>query len=200
MDKTKIEYRKLTDLVPYENNPRDNDSAVDAVAASIEEFGFLQPIVIDKGDIIVAGHTRHKAAEKLGLKEVPTIKAEDLTEEQIKAYRLADNKTAELADWNFDMLTDELTEIKDLDMTSFGFDDGSVEEEKYSSQEETIANEERPEGRLIIAAVSLFSEDNEAFIVHELKHGTEAKILAAMEDKGSAEIGGVIERAIEEAI
>ena len=129
MDKTKIEYRKLTDLVPYENNPRDNDSAVDAVAASIEEFGLLQPIVIDKGDIIVAGHTRHKAAEKLGLKEVPTIKAEDLTKEQIKAYRLADNKTAELADWNFILLDSELKDLGEIDMSEFGFN--LEEDEEY---------------------------------------------------------------------
>ena len=129
MDKTKIEYRKLTDLVPYENNPRNNDSAVDAVAASIEEFGFLQPIVIDKDDIIVAGHTRHKAAEKLGLKEVPTIKAEDLTKEQIKAYRLADNKTAELADWNFILLDSELKDLGEIDMSEFGFN--LEEDEEY---------------------------------------------------------------------
>lgn len=147
MDKTKIEYRKLTDLVPYENNPRKNDSAVDAVAASIEEFGFLQPIVIDKGDIIVAGHTRHKAAEKLGLKEVPTIKAEDLTEEQIKAYRLADNKTAELADWNFELLDSELAGINEINMEAFGFDQTQVEDPDMAVEDEYDEDAEEIEHR-----------------------------------------------------
>ena len=83
----------VNDLIPYINNPRINDKAVDKVAASIKEFGFKNPIIIDKGNVIIAGHTRLKAAKKLGLEEIPTIKAEDLTDEQVKAYRLVDNKT-----------------------------------------------------------------------------------------------------------
>lgn len=110
----------VDDLIPYENNPRLNDEAVDAVAASIREFGFKQPVVIDKDNVIVCGHTRMKAAVLLGLDTVPAIRADDLTEEQIKAYRLADNKTAELADWDFDALTKELQGLS-IDMADFGF-------------------------------------------------------------------------------
>ena len=98
----KIKNLPITELKPYENNPRINDAAVPAVAESIKQFGFKQPIVIDKNNVIVCGHTRYKAAIKLGLKTVPCVIADDLTDEQIKAYRLADNKVSELASgiWN----------------------------------------------------------------------------------------------------
>ena len=111
----------LEEIKPYEKNPRNNDNAVDAVAASIREFGFKVPIIIDKDNIIVAGHTRYKAAKKLGLKTVPCIKADDLTDEQVKAFRLADNKVAEKADWDFELLNEELETIT-MDMDQFGFD------------------------------------------------------------------------------
>lgn len=117
-----ITYKKLSELHPYENNPRKNDSAVDAVAASIKEFGFKVPVVIDKDETIVAGHTRLKAAKKLKMKEIPCIVADDLTEEQIRAFRIADNKVGELADWDFEALNIELDEITDIDMEQFGFD------------------------------------------------------------------------------
>lgn len=119
----KIESVAINKIIPYEQNPRKNDVAVDAVAASIKEFGFKIPILLDKNGTIIAGHTRLKAAMKLGLKEVPCIYADDLNEEQVKALRLADNKTAELADWDFDLLNDELLDIIDIDMTSFGFEE-----------------------------------------------------------------------------
>lgn len=127
----------VDDLIPYENNPRLNDEAVDAVAASIREFGFKQPVVIDKDNVIVCGHTRMKAAVLLGLDTVPAIRADDLTEEQIKAYRLADNKTAELADWDFDALAKELQGLS-LDMADFGF----AEENRF---EFSSRNDEAPE-------------------------------------------------------
>lgn len=121
-----IIYKKTSELIPYENNPRINDHAVKAVANSIKEFGFKNPIVIDKNNVIAAGHTRVKASEQLGIEEVPCIMADDLTDEQIKAFRLADNKTAELADWDFELLNKELAELSetdfDFDMTDFGFD------------------------------------------------------------------------------
>ena len=113
---------KIGDVKPYEKNPRRNDSAVDAVAASISEFGWKQPIVVDKDGIIIAGHTRYKAAKKLRMKDVPVVVADDLTEEQVKAYRLADNKTGELAGWDFSALEEELEAIADIDMSLFGFD------------------------------------------------------------------------------
>lgn len=112
----------IKDIKPYEKNPRKNDSAVDAVANSISQFGFKVPVVIDKDNIIVCGHTRYKAAKKLGLKAVPCVVADDLTEEQIKAYRLADNKVGELAEWDIDLLGEELDGIFDIDMSDFGFD------------------------------------------------------------------------------
>lgn len=120
--------KKIEELTPYKNNPRKNDDAVEYVANSIKEFGFKVPIVIDKNNEIVAGHTRLKAAKKLGLKEVPCIIADDLNEEQIKAFRLADNKVSELAEWNLDLLDDELEDI-DIDMSEFGFDINEDEEE-----------------------------------------------------------------------
>ena len=114
--------KNVNDLIPYINNPRLNDNAVDAVASSIKNFGFKVPIVIDSGNEIVTGHTRLKAAKKLGLQEVPCIIADDLTPEQIKAFRLADNKVAEFADWDFNLLNLELEEL-DFDMEEFGFDE-----------------------------------------------------------------------------
>ena len=114
---------KTTDLLPYANNPRNNDGAVEAVANSIKQFGFKVPIVIDKDNIIVAGHTRLKAAQELGLETVPCIIADDLTDAQIKAFRVADNKTAELAEWDFDKLETELASLADdFEMGDFGFE------------------------------------------------------------------------------
>lgn len=118
----KIIDKKLSELKPYEKNPRKNDEAVKYVMESIKEFGFKVPIIIDKNNVIVCGHTRYKASKKLKLDTVPCIIADDLTEEQIKAFRLADNKVSEKAEWNFDLLDDELKGIFDFDMTDFGFD------------------------------------------------------------------------------
>lgn len=113
---------KVSELKAYEKNPRKNDNAVEPVAESIKQFGFKVPIIIDKDNIIVAGHTRLKAAKKLGMKTVPCIVADDLTPEQVKQFRLADNKVSELAAWNPEMLAEELKEI-DFDMGLFGFED-----------------------------------------------------------------------------
>jgi len=117
-----IVMKQITELKEYENNPRNNDAAVDAVAKSIEEFGFKVPIVVTSKNVIIAGHTRLKASIKLGLLEVPCIIADDLTDEQVKAFRLADNKTAELASWDFSKLEEELSLIE-MDMLQFGFED-----------------------------------------------------------------------------
>jgi DNA modification methylase len=114
--------KKVSELKEYENNPRNNEAAIDAVTKSIEEFGFKVPIVITKDDVIIAGHTRLKASLKLGLATVPCIVADDLTEGQVKAFRLADNKTAELATWDFSKLESELASIE-MDMSQFGFED-----------------------------------------------------------------------------
>ena len=118
----KVQQAKISEITPYENNARFNDDAVEYVANSINEFGFQQPIVVDKDNVIIVGHTRYKAAKKLGLKEVPIVVADKLNEDQVKAYRLADNKTGEMADWDNDKLMIELQNI-DIDMTDFGFVD-----------------------------------------------------------------------------
>ncbi len=118
----KIVNKKVEELKPYVNNPRFNDDAVEYVANSIKEFGFKVPIVIDKNNEIVAGHTRYKASLALGLDEVPCIVADDLNEEQVKAFRLADNKVSEKAEWNYELLNEELTELFDkFNMNDFGF-------------------------------------------------------------------------------
>lgn len=124
---------KLKDIKPYGKNPRKNDDAVPYVAESIKQFGFKVPIVIDKNNVIVAGHTRYKAAKKLGFKSVPCIIADDLTDEQIKAFRLADNKVSEKAEWDLDLLDSEIEEIFDIDMTDFGFE---LESEELEAEED----------------------------------------------------------------
>jgi len=112
----------IDELKPYKNNPRKNAGAVDYVANSIKAFGFKVPIIIDKNNEIVAGHTRYLAAKKLEMQSVPCIVADDLTPEQIKAFRLADNKTHELSYWDFELLNEELGNIFDINMNDFGFD------------------------------------------------------------------------------
>lgn len=115
--------KRLKDIKPYSNNPRHNSKAVNAVKDSIIKFGFKVPIVIDKNNIIVCGHTRYRASKDIGLETVPCIIADDLSPEQINAFRLVDNRTSEFADWNFDKLAEELSEIDTIDLSSFGFDD-----------------------------------------------------------------------------
>ena len=117
-----IKFAPISDVKPYSKNPRINDDAVDKVAVSIKEFGFKNPIIVDKDMVIIAGHTRLKAAKKLKLESVPIIIADDLSNEQARAFRLADNKTAELSDWDNDLLSEELEDIQEFDMSIFGFD------------------------------------------------------------------------------
>lgn len=116
----------IADIIPYENNPRKNTDAVQYVKNSIKEFGFRIPMVLDAENVIVCGHTRFLAAQELGMTEVPCTYADDLTEEQIKAFRLADNKTAEMSVWDFERLTLELEELPDIDMAEFGFNNLQV--------------------------------------------------------------------------
>ena len=139
-----IVLKKISDIRPYEKNPRKNDEAVKYVAESISQFGFKVPIVIDSNGVIVAGHTRYKAAKKLNLKEVPCIVADDLTEEQVKAFRLADNKVAEKAEWDFELLADELDNLFDFDMTVFGFDEPAEEEAEAIEDEFDAEPPEEP--------------------------------------------------------
>lgn len=134
-----IVYLSPEELVPYDKNPRDNSKSVDKVAASIKEFGFKVPIIIDADNVIVCGHTRLLAAKKLKLDEIPVIRADDLSDEQIRAFRLVDNKVGENSAWDIDLLGEELGEIFDLDMTEFGFvlDELEKKERKDLSSEIT---------------------------------------------------------------
>jgi site-specific DNA-methyltransferase (adenine-specific) len=120
---------KIADVIPYERNPRINDGAVEVVAASIKEFGWRAPLVVDENNVIICGHTRLKAAEHLGLDTVPVHVAKGLTPEQIKAYRIADNKTGEIAEWDFDLLPLELADLQnmDFDLSVLGFDTSELD-------------------------------------------------------------------------
>lgn len=130
--------KRLDELKPYKNNPRKNDNAVPYVAESIKAFGFKVPIVIDKDGVIVCGHTRAKAAKKLNLESVPCVVADDLTEEQIKAFRIADNAAGSVSSWDFPLLDLELAEL-DFDMSQFGLDILGEEE----SPKEAQSNEDK---------------------------------------------------------
>ena len=121
--------KKVSELIPYENNPRVNEASIKYVANSIKEFGFQIPCIIDKDNVIVCGHTRLAAAKELGLKEVPCIVADDLNEKQIKAFRLADNKVSEFSAWDYDKLDLEFLDLKDdFNFEDFGFFDIPTED------------------------------------------------------------------------
>lgn len=132
----KIINKPLQWLRPYENNPRNNDKAVESVANSIKEFGFKVPIVATKEGEIINGHTRYKAAKSLGLETVPVIIADDLSEEQIKAFRIADNKVGEIAEWDTELLYAELESIEGLDMTMFGFENVDYSLDDFEESED----------------------------------------------------------------
>lgn len=143
--------KNIDEIIPYINNPRDNEPAVDAVASSIKNFGFNQPIAIDSKNEIIAGHTRYKAAKKLDLKEVPCVIIDDLTDEEVRAYRLADNKVAEKATWNKELLAEELAGLGNLDMTLFGFDESDFKDDFQDDDfdiEEELGKIDEPASKL----------------------------------------------------
>lgn len=135
--------KDINDLIPYANNPRNNEKAVKAVAESIKQFGWKVPVVIDKDGVIIAGHTRVLSARLLGIDEIPCIVADDLTEEQVQAFRLADNKTAELAEWDWEKLNLELAQLSDFDMAAFGFEelDDTAEVEELDDDPDEMVEE-----------------------------------------------------------
>ena len=149
MDKLKIEYVDINSIKPYKKNPRKNEEAIPYVMESIKQFGFKNPVILDKDNVIVAGHTRIESAKRLGITEIPCIYADDLTDEQIKAFRLADNKVAEIAEWDIDLLDTELDDILNIDMSDFGFDlDLEDEEEKEIIEDEVPEVPEEPKAKL----------------------------------------------------
>ena len=131
----------ITLIKPYERNPRNNDKAIDAVAKSIQEFGWNSPIVVDRDNVIVCGHSRWRAAQKLGLTTVPVYVADKLTPEQVQAYRIADNKTGEIAEWNFDLLPLEIRELQeaDFDLSLLGFDSEELDRLLNGGANDTVA-------------------------------------------------------------
>lgn len=134
-----IETLDITQIKPYPENPRKiSDKAVDKVALSIKEFGWQQPIVVDEKNIIIAGHTRHKAAEKLGIREVPVLKAIGLSEDKVRAYRFMDNRSHEESAWDWDKAVKEISELLDenkIDEALLGFDEGEFDYIKLRFQE-----------------------------------------------------------------
>ena len=139
-----IELKKIGDLIPYFNNPRHNDAAVDKVAESIKQFGFQNPIIVDRENVVIAGHTRLKAAELLGLEEIPVIVAKSLTDEQARAYRLADNKTGEFSEWDINALDKEIAELNEIDLSLFGFDISEISPDSFG-EEFTLPDGEKSE-------------------------------------------------------
>ena len=149
MDKLKIEYVDINSIKPYKKNPRKNEEAIPYVMESIKQFGFKNPVILDKDNVIVAGHTRIESAKRLGITEIPCIYADDLTDEQIRAFRLADNKVAEIAEWDIDLLDTELDDILNIDMSDFGFDlDLEDEEEKEIIEDEVPEVPDEPKAKL----------------------------------------------------
>ena len=147
----------LTEIHPYKNNPRKNDKAVESVAASIQQYGFLVPLVISADHEIIAGHTRFKAAKKLGLASVPCVIADELTPEQVKAFRLVDNKVGELAEWDVDMLPLELADIA-ADLSVFGFE--SISEDEFGEEFTLDSGEKKP-----FQQISLTLHDEQAKLI-----------------------------------
>ena len=188
MKEMNIIYKNVDEVIPYENNPRNNDEAVEYVANSIKEFGFKVPIIVDKDNVIVSGHTRLKAAKQLGLTEVPCITAEDLTEEQIKAFRIADNKTGEKAGWDLDKLKIELEDL-DLDMTDFGFGDFEIsmltEDMDPEPFDDDIVKEYQDHGEEYLASkrvIITYSTDEEEEFLKKLFNAEELKVLYKAEE------------------
>lgn len=138
---------KVSELIEYENNPRNNDSAVDAVAESIKQCGYIAPIIVDESNVILAGHTRKKALEKLGIDETEVVIKEGLSEEQKKKYRLLDNKTNEFAEWDFEKLEAELAE---LDFEGFDFGWGEKIDIEELNEREDLSDKVKTEFSLII--------------------------------------------------
>ena len=160
--------KRIDEIIPYEKNPRRNDKAVTYVVNSIKQFGFKVPLVINKDGVIVCGHTRWKAAKRLKMKTVPCLVADDLTDEQIRAFRLADNKVAEIADWDVPMLNFELGELKEFfDFSDFGFD--FKEEKKNDEKNKASGSYEKEHSEIVTVILKIKGKD----VFEEIKTGIE---------------------------
>ena len=191
----KIIEKRLDEITPYENNPRFNDTAVEYVANSIREFGWKQPIVIDRDGVIVAGHTRLKAAQRLGLKTAPCVVADDLTDEQVRAYRLADNKVAEMATWDFEALELELDGIN-LDMSAFGFEIEEEDDEEQDEEQAENKTDRLPDSRTFLFAISAFGVKSECFLEIPLETEKAERLLERINADGTDPIVAAITEAL----
>lgn len=145
----KIEFKKISEIKPYKSNPRVNEKAIEYLVNSVKEFGFKVPITIDKDGVIITGHTRYEVAKRLGMETIPTIKIEDLDDNKIKAFRLADNKVGEIAQWNYEKLEQELMELKNIDKKLLGFDEDDADINWDNIEEISLDNYEEPEHIII---------------------------------------------------
>ena len=184
----KIENRKIETLKPYKKNAKKHDKTqINNVAESIRQYGFVQPIVVDKDGVIVIGHCRYEAAKALGMKDVPCVCVDDLTEEQVKALRIVDNKSNE-SEWDFDILSDELA---NLDLSDFDFDFGfSMDEEGYieekAEEAEELPTDKLPESRIFVFSVSAFGTKSECFVQAKLSEEEVEKFLQRFEEVGAS--------------
>jgi len=169
MSKLIFETWPIEKLIDYVNNPRKNDHAVDKIAAAMREFGFRCPIIVKSDGLVVDGHLRLKAAKKLGLIEVPVILADDMTDLQIKAFRLSVNKMAELADWDNELLSIELEFLKDegFDLDLLGFDDASLELPDYSDKNKELDADDFSDD--VMELKLKFSQEQYEFIIEKLR-------------------------------
>ena len=165
----------IDEIKPYAKNPRKNDDAVPYVKNSIEQFGFKVPIVIDTNSVIVAGHTRWKAAQELGMQKVPCIIADDLSAEQIKAFRLADNKVAEAAEWDFSLLGEEMGEIFDIDMEMFGFAADDITQDEPEPEREDLSENVEHTYEVIVECSD--EEQQEAIFTRLQSEGMKCRVL-----------------------
>lgn len=170
--------KRVADLKPYGKNPRKNDDAVQYVAESIRQFGWKVPIVIDRNNEIVCGHTRWKAAKKLKLDSVPCVVADDLTEEQIRAYRLADNRVAEKAEWDLALLDTELAEIETIDMTLLGFDDKEETPQEGGASVNTSNTSFSYQEQYGVIVMCKNEQEQEAIFNRLTEEGYECKVVA----------------------
>ena len=184
----KVENRKLDEIAPYKKNAKKHDKTqINNVAESIRQYGFVQPIVVDKDGVIVIGHCRYEAAKALGMKDVPCVCVDDLTEEQVKALRIVDNKSNE-SEWDFDILSDELA---NLDLSDFDFDFGfSMAEEGYieekAEEAEELPTDKLPESRIFVFSVSAFGTKSECFVQAKLSEEEVEKFLQRFEEVGAS--------------
>jgi hypothetical protein len=190
-----IIYKNVKDLIPYINNPRNNDDSVSLVASSIKNFGFKVPIVIDSKNEIVAGHTRLLAAKKLNMDKVPCIIADDLDDNQVKAFRLADNKVAEFSKWDDQLLWTEISQIDGLDMTEFGFE--MFDADNFGLDFELPDGEKNPFQQMTFK----LSDEQADFIKEQLKHiDTEQQDNYGNENKNGNAIYGIVKQWAEQKI